>query len=151
MSYPAFKKSQLIEVVIPPNSTTTNIPFPDQPYLRGAQIWAIEVVNGNDMALSPQNNAPMTSAQMMQAYLSIYLNDPDKSNSLGLWNQLIPFTDLHRIQNASADPFVRDGYKMVGQTVSWDKTQIITPVPFGNTGVMSILFNISFTGGNDQA
>lgn len=141
---PKTYRSQLIEQIIPANSTLTKVQFNDQPYLRHRQIFAIEAVNSNDMTLSPTGNTPLTAANFQEAYLTLYLNDVNAPDSIGEWIQQVPFSLLHRVQNASNDPFVRTAYELVGQVVYWEKCYVTFPVALGNANPASILLNVYF-------
>jgi hypothetical protein len=152
-------KYQLIEVVLPglaaPGNTLTTVIFPDQPYLRYKPIYGIEVINVNDMTLSPQGNSPLSTAQMKAAYLTLYLSDPDSDDAVGEWIQDVPLSTLHRTQNSAIttvagtnlvtpDPFVRLPFLMVGQKISWEKCKFILPQAFGNTANVSFLLGVYF-------
>lgn len=146
---PKVIKSQLIEVVNPGvagGSNVTKIQFPDQPYLRNKKILGIEVLNVGDMLKSPTNKVPITNALMQRSYLTLYLTDPNNPGSVGEWIQNVPFTILHRIQNAANDPFVRDMFNLQNQTIYWEKCYISTPEAYANTADISFLFNIYFQG-----
>jgi hypothetical protein len=141
-------KSQLIEVVLPGiaggGNPATTIQFPDQPYLRFRRVFGIEVFTSADVTTSPLGNTPISGAQMMLSFLTLYLTDPQSLNAVGQWIQNVPFSRLHLIQNAVPDPFVRQPYEMVGQKVSWEKCQIILAAPLNNTANVAFLFNVYF-------
>ena len=145
---PKVIKSQLIEIVLPGISggnTTTKLQFPDQPYLRGKQILGVEILTNLDATLSPSNRTPITAAQMLTSYLTLYLNDPSTGgNNVGEWIQNVPFTLLHRTQNASNDPFVRQMYELQGQVIYWEKCFISLATSIANTTDVSFLFNVYF-------
>ena len=143
---PSVIKSQLVELVNPANSTATKLQFFDLPYLRFKQITGIEVLNVNDASKSPTNKDVVTNAQMIKSYLTLYLNDPSNPNNVGEWIQQVPLSLLHRVQNASTDPFVRQGYNLVGQTVYWEKCFLNFASSLGNTSDVSFLFNVYFKG-----
>ena len=143
---PSVIKSQLVELVNPANSTATKLQFFDLPYLRFKQITGIEVLNVNDTSKSPTNKDVVTNAQMIKSYLTLYLNDPSNPNNVGEWIQQVPLSLLHRVQNASTDPFVRQGYNLVGQTIYWEKCFLNFASSLGNTSDVSFLFNVYFKG-----
>jgi hypothetical protein len=143
---PSVIKSQLVELVNPANSTATKLQFFDLPYLRFKQITGIEVLNVNDASKSPTNKDVVTNAQMIKSYLTLYLNDPSNPSNVGEWIQQVPLSVLHRIQNSSNDPFVRQGYNLVGQTIYWEKCFINFASSLGNTSDVSFLFNVYFKG-----
>ena len=141
---PKVFRSQLIEQIIPAGSSLTKIQFNDQPYLRHRMIYGIEAINVNDMSLSPTNTTPISSANFKTGYLTLYLNDVGDPNAVGEWIQQVPFTLLHRVQNASTDPFVRNGYELAGQIVYWEKCYVTFPVAVGGVNPISLLFNVYF-------
>ena len=141
---PKVFRSQLIEQIIPAGSSLTKIQFNDQPYLRNRAIYGIEAINVNDMTLSPTNNTPISSANFKTGYLTLYLNDVGDPNSIGEWIQQVPFTLLHRVQNSSNDPFVRNGYELAGQVVYWEKCYVSIPLAVGGVSPISLLFNVYF-------
>mgnify|MGYP006267747439 CR=1 FL=1 len=145
---PNVNKSQLIEVVLPgvaaPGNPSTKVQFPDQPYLRFKKIQGIEVLNQNDMTASPSNKTPIDNNQMRKAYLTLYLNDVNNPKNVGEWIQNVPFTILHRIQNASSDPFVRSMFHLDNQVIYWEKCYITLASPLLNTTDVSFLLNVYF-------
>ena len=144
---PKVFKSQLVEIISPGiagGNTATKIQFQDQPYLRGKQITAIEVINGADMTTSPTGKTIVTNTQMKLSYLTLYLNDVNNPKNVGEWIQNVPFTLLHRTQNASNDPFVRQMYELQGQVIYWEKCFISLATSIANTADVSFLFNVYF-------
>ena len=119
---PKVFKSQLIEVIQPANSTATKLQFQDFPYLRGRQIFGIEVLNGLDATASPTGKTLPTTAESLKSYLTLYLDDRNEgAKNVGEWIQNVPFSLLHRIQTTTASPFVRQMFEMTGQIVYWEK------------------------------
>lgn len=142
---PKVFKSQLVEQVYPQGASLTKVQLNDQPYLRQKQIYGIEVINNADMTLSPTNLTPLTNNQMRTAYLTLYLNDVGNPSNVGEWIQQVPFTLMHRVQNAANDPFVRQMYELNGQVIYWEKCYVTFPVALVATSApISILFNIYF-------
>lgn len=142
---PKVFKSQLIEQVYPQNASLTKVQLNDQPYLRNKQIYGIEVINSGDMTLSPTNLTPLTNNQMRTAYLTLYLNDVGNPSNIGEWIQQVPFTLMHRVQNAATDPFVRQMFELNGQIIYWEKCFVTFPVALVATAApISILFNVYF-------
>lgn len=128
---PKVFKSQLIEVIQPANSTQTKLQFQDFPYLRGRQIFGIEVYNRLDMSNSPTNKLLPTVAQSQLAYLTLYLDDRNEgAKNVGEWIQNVPFSAMRRTQtsiySATANdvttaPFVRQMFELTGQIIYWEK------------------------------
>lgn len=145
---PNVNKSQLIELILPgvagTGNQSTKIQFPDQPYLRFKRITGVEILNSNDMAKSPSNKTPIDATQMKGAYLTLYLNDPQNPQNVGEWIQNVPFSILHRIQNASNDPFVRSMFNLNDQVIYWEKCYVSLPTAYGNVTDVSFLIQVYF-------
>lgn len=146
---PKVIKSQLIELVnlgIAGGNTATKLQFTDQPYLRNKKITGIEIINSSDMSVSASGNTPISNAQMQKCFLTLYLNDLSNPGSVGEWIQNVPFTLLHRVQNASTDPYVREAYNLAGQVIYWEKCYVTFGTALANTTNVSILLNVYFEG-----
>jgi len=147
---PSVIKSQLIELVNPgiagTGNTATKLQFQDQPYLRGKSITGLEIVNVNDVSLSPSGKTVVSSAFVIKSYLTLYLNDPGNPQNIGEWIQNVPLTLMHRVQNSANDPFVRKAYDLVGQTIYWEKCFLTFATALANTTDVSFLFNVYFKG-----
>jgi hypothetical protein len=141
---PKVYKSQLIELVVPANSGARRFQFQDQPYLRGKKITSIEILNSGDVNASPTGNAVITDTQMQKSYLTLYLDDVNNRQNVGEWIQLVPFSILHRIQNSSTNPFVRQMFDLQSQVVYWEKCYINVSSSLGNTTDISYLIQVYF-------
>jgi hypothetical protein len=139
-------KSQLIELIVPAGSLTTKLQFPDQPYLRNKQILGIETVIAGDMDASPSNRVPISLNDFQKSYLTLYLNDVTVPNAVGEWIQNVPFVLLHRIQNATPDPYVRTPYTLAGQVIYWEKCFVSFASALNPITDVSILLNVYFKG-----
>lgn len=140
------RNTQLVEIVVPGISggnQQQRIQINDQPYLRGASIWSLEVFNGTDITKSPQNNDVVTSALMKGAFLTLYLTDVSGVNGPGEYIQLLPFNTMHTLNNF-VSPFEFEPFELMGQIVSWDKCYITLGAPLANTANMSFLINVGF-------
>lgn len=141
---PKVYKSQLIELVVPANSGARRFQFQDQPYLRGKQITAIEILNANDVNASPTGNAVISNTQMQKSYLTLYLDDATNRKNVGEWIQLVPFAILHRVQTTANDPFVRQMYELQNQVIYWEKCYINVSSALGNVADVSYLIQVYF-------
>lgn len=138
------KLNQLVEIVVPANSTQQKIQFTDQPYLRSKMIYGLETYSANDVPTSPQGNPVASSAVMSNAFLTLYTTDPDNATNQGQWIQDVPMWEFHTLQNTENDPFIRQPYLMSGQTIIWEKSFIILTAPIGLSTNVSFLFNVRF-------
>lgn len=106
-------------IEIKPQTTSGATPIPDQQDLREAHIVALEVYTENDITGSPQTGTTiMTLADMKLCVLQLYVGDVQ----LG---QDYPLLNLHRMQNASNDPFNRDQALFNDMTITWDKCKLV--------------------------
>ena len=147
---PKVIKSQLVEIISPGIAGTgnpaTRIQLPDQPYLRNKEILGIEILTNSDMSASPSNKTPTTVAQIQKSYITFYLTDPSNPKNVGEWIQNVPFTILHRMQNSANDPFARQMFELVGQSIYWEKCYITLSSAFANTTDVSFLIQVYFKG-----
>jgi len=152
------KKYQLVEFVIPQAYTQYKYTFQDQPFLRGVQVLGLEIFSISDMALSPAQNPLLTIANLQNAYLTLYTNDPDgqKLSPQGTVlntdkSELIQNVPALRLRNmetgSAAQPFNRRPFEMAGQTIAWDKSFITFSAAIGNAGnAVSLLLGVTYQG-----
>ena len=139
----AFKsqKFELVEVSLPgiavTGQTGTRWNFPDLPKLRYVSLQAIEIYTPNDITVTPTQQTPVTLAILQTAYLVLYANERQD-----LYR--IPLLNLHRIQNASNDPFIRSLFEFTGQKVTWDKSYIQLGAAPGNTTNLSFPLGVYY-------
>jgi hypothetical protein len=136
--------SQLVEIIVPANSTQTRIQFVDQPYLRNKKITALGIYSANDVPISPQGNAVATAGIVSTAFLTLYTTDPMNPSNQGQWIQQIPLWEFHTTQNAANDPYSNYKYYMAQQTIIWEKSYIELTVGIGSGDPTSFLLNVSF-------
>jgi|TARA_R110000868_G_scaffold332218_1_gene593245 hypothetical protein len=166
---PKVNKSQLIEVintgVASTGNQSTKIQFPDQPYLRGKQIYGIEIFTFDDFPTSPSNRAVIPYAVSQKSFLTLYSDDIENSGNVGEWIQLVPFTILHRTQTISTtagttgtgggfttpsvatttpNTFARSMFLLQGQKIIWEKSYISLSSAVGNTVDVSFLVQVYF-------
>jgi hypothetical protein len=136
--------SYLIEVVVPPSSSTiTTFTIQDIEYLRNKAVREIEVYTSNDLTYSPTGNAVISGTVLKGAYLKIYSSDPLNSKDVGQNFYNLPFVNLHRTINGT-DPYTFWPYQLQGQTIVWSKTEIILGNAIGNNANVSFLINVTF-------
>ena len=139
----AFKtqKYELVELVVPGTAggqTATRFNFPDLPKLRYTSLQAVETFTANDVPTSPLLNSVVSTAVLQSAYIVFYLNERQDVYR-------VPLVSLHRMQNASNDPFVRGLFEFVGQKVTWDKTYIELAAAPANTNNISFIFGVYYS------
>jgi hypothetical protein len=138
-------KTQLVELPVTASTTLRKFNFPTQNFLRAKQITSIEILSVTDMSVSPQGNTLPTTANLTSGYLTLYGDNPEKTNADGEWMQQIPLPVLHRINNG-VDPFVFGLYTLVPRKIVWEKSYIEVFAALGNNAALSFLFLVGYQG-----
>jgi hypothetical protein len=139
-------KTQLIELVVPANSTLVNFTFNQQQQLLMKDIISIETFTVTDFPLSPLGNVLPTYAQLAKGFITFYGSNPQDTNAKGQWLYNKPLISLHRVINGT-DPYVRDLWTLMPRNITWEKCQINLPVgPLGNTEQLSFVFDVGYSG-----
>ena len=138
------KKFELVELIIPANSTGNRYNFPDLPKLRYTAMQAIEAYDVNDFpgtgaGKSATGNALVTAADFSKSFLVLFIDGRED-----LYR--IPLISLHRTQNSNNDSFVRALFATAGQKVTWEKSYIQTSAAFTTTTQFSFLFGVYYEG-----
>src|SRR5271156_1284647 len=128
--FQATRRYELLEIQIPTNSTATRFNVPDQPQLRSDQdadiiIQGIETFDITGVTLSPNNLAVATLANLLQTYLTLYVEGEES-----LYR--IPLIQLKRIANEGAtSPYQWNLQKFKNVQVDWTKSYFFTPAAYG--------------------
>lgn len=156
-------KSRLVSIIIPANNTASQIAFPDQPDLRYARILGMETFTASDLATDMNGVANLPDANLNGVMLVLETNDADQlfeneansadnPNNNGRFRttaqniKWIPLTTLHRVQNATPAPFVRELLEFGNIFISWDKCYLNMPVPINPGGSpICVTLNVYYT------
>ena len=142
------KKNQLVELQVQGIPSTGNnaqrFQFTDQPYLRFKSIISLEAYCVELLPLSPSGLALPTYAQMQNAFLTLYINDPDGVDGQGEWIQNLPLIDLIQAQNNSNIGNQFNKFWLDHIVVYWDKCYITMSAPLGNETPLSFVLNVGF-------
>lgn len=126
------KRYELVELVIPANSSGTKFPYPDIPQLRDDTtqdivIMGLETFSVDSMPLSPNGNAVATMAFLLNSFLILYVEGEESFRQVPLvrlqpnWQSLA--TGL--LQGAQETMAVEN------LRVDWNKSYIQAAAPFG--------------------
>lgn len=134
----ATKRYELLEIQIPANSTQTKFNIPDQPQLRTDQdadviIQAISVYDILGVNPSPNNVVVASLAQIIQTYLTLYVDGEESIYR-------IPLNALHIMAGeagAGAAPFVWELFKFKNLQVDWTKSYFSTGTPYTPLGAFA--------------
>lgn len=146
--FSATKRFELIEVQIPATSTATKFNIPDQPQLRTDQdadiiIQAIETYDILSVPLSPNNVAVVTSADLLQTYITLYIDGEESIYR-------VPLVSMKRILNettgGAVQPSVFEIFKLRNLKVDWTKSYFFTPVAYagGANATFSFLLGVHY-------
>lgn len=131
------RRFQTVEVVIPTGASARTFQFPDQPNLRNALIWRVELYPATVITSTPVNQlAPLAVADMQRGSLTLTIGS---SNDI----QQVPLIRLNTAQ-ASTTPYYRDPLDFEGILVSWDKCRVEFTQTVGTTGV-AVCFGVYYT------
>ncbi len=148
-----------VEIKLPAaNSTNTTFSIPPQDDIRYARILAIETYTINDMAKSqPSNIALVSGAQMIQCSLVLETNDADDikgvdSKGAGRFTstqqniKYMPLAGLHRVQNSTPDPFVRQLMEFDNLYITWEKSFIlVNGAGLGNVTDVAVYLQVYYS------
>lgn len=147
-AYLGLRNFYMVETVIPASAAVPNnatrINIIDQPFLRDKLIVSLEMYSATDIAFSPSQQPVAPIANLLNASLTLYSDTPDEPGNMGEWYQNIPFCDLHMIQNATPDPFVRNRFTLGGPLVSWDKCYYTLGAALGIVAPVSFLLSVGY-------
>ena len=136
-------KKQLVEIQIPSQAVPVNTySFPDQPNLRNASIWGIEIYNAAQVPKSwlTQGNL-LSDAQL--GYVALNLQDYASFNFF----QYTPARNFQTITRAASTPG-REGVEgLVGQHVNWPNCNIVfsDPTQLAANTAISFLMEVRYT------
>jgi hypothetical protein len=141
----AFKRYELIELVIPAGSTGTRFPYPDIPQLRDDTtqdiiIRGLETFTIENMPLSANGNVVATTAQLLNCFLVLYVENEESVH-------LVPLIKLQNIFQALATGTSQQTFEIVqveDLKVDWNKSYIQMAVPPGNDANFSIMVGVEY-------
>jgi hypothetical protein len=138
-------KSEFVELYVSvQNAAQARVNFLDQPYLRDKLIDGLETFTVTDIPVSPNGKALVSAAVMQKSYLVLYMADPDSQKDLGEYVKM-PLVSMHRVENATPDPFIRVPPSFNKLYVQWLKSYIIVPAGVGGGGDVSFLFTCYYS------
>ena len=116
-------RHELVEIVIPANSTLTRYQFPDIPNLRNSMIWGLQVYNVDEITRSPISQlVVLNSADVLNKSFVTLVNYGGKE-FLKQAPSLI-FNTISFNNTASANLYETDIKSFVGQKVNYPKSYI---------------------------
>jgi hypothetical protein len=138
--------TQMIELIVP-GATGGNggsvFTFNNQNFLGDKPVLSLETYSSTDVTKSPTGVDVVTPDIIKNAYLTLYLTNPDFDNNQGQWILDLPLWDLHNINNQT-DPYNKHIFEMAGQIIMWEKCFIRLGSAIGNTDPISFLINVGF-------
>jgi hypothetical protein len=138
-------RHELVELVIGANLTGTRFPYPDIPQLRmdstqdiiitGIQIYTIE-----NMPLSPNGNIVATTAQILNSFLTLYIQGEESVRQFPLINAQNIFQAL--ATGTTQQTF--EAVKLNNLIVDWNKSYIQAAAAYGNGANFSIMLSVEY-------
>jgi hypothetical protein len=132
-------KTELVEIIIPANTTATKFQIPDQPNLREVLLMGVETFSYEITPKSVLSGTKLLStAQLQQVYLTF-----QDYNGVE-FNKQSPAITYKTIGNTAGEFVERDFKKFTGQKTNYPKSYIQFPVTLGNTEDLSFLMQVSY-------
>jgi hypothetical protein len=139
------RRYELIELLIPTNSTGTKFQFPDIPLLRDDTtqdiiIRAIDVFTAEAMPNSPSNNPVSTTAQLLNAFLVLYIYNEEAIH-------YIPLIKLQNVFQALATGTSQQTFEEVqfeDIKVDWNKSYIQFAQPLAPFTQFSFMLGVTY-------
>jgi len=116
-------RHELVEIIIPANSTLSRFSFPDIPNLRDSRIWGLQVYNTNQVTKSVISQNTLVSETLVQKSCFITLVNYGGKEFLKQAPALI-FNTLKNDVSTSANQHEEDFKNFVGQKVNYPKSYI---------------------------
>jgi hypothetical protein len=126
------KRHELVELVIPANSTGTRFPYPDIPQLRDDTtqdivIMGLYTASVDWMPLSPNGNPVATMAQLQNSFLVLYIDGEESMRQIPL-PLLQPLWQSLATGNMQG---LQDILDVENLRVDWNKSYIQAAAPYG--------------------
>ena len=116
-------RHELVEIVIPANSTLTRYQFPDIPNLRNSMIWGLQVYQEDEITRSPISQLVVLNANNVLNKSFITLVNYGGKEFLKQAPSLI-FNTISFNNTASTNLYETDIKSFVGQKVNYPKSYI---------------------------
>lgn len=146
MSRPV-KRYELIEQIIPANSTGTKFDFPDIPQLRDDTdqeivIRGIEVFSVENMPLSPNGNAVSTTAQLLNTFLVLYIDNEESVK----WIPLIRLQHVFQALATGTSQQTFEEFAFDDVKVNWNKSYLWAAAPYsgGTFTQFSVILGVEY-------
>jgi hypothetical protein len=137
------KRYELVELVIPAGSTGTRFPYPDIPQLRDDPtqdiiVCSLETFAADSMPLSPAGNAVVTQAQLLNTFLTLYIEGEESVRQLPMVRLNVIFQALATGNLQSVFELTRLEYLKI----DWNKSYYQAATPYGTILLPNTQFSI---------
>ena len=125
------KRYELVELVIPANSTGTRFPYPDIPQLRDDTtqdivIMGLETFSVDAMPLSPNGNPVATMADLQNSFLILYIDGEESMRQI----PLVRMQPIWESLNTGLLQGVLKELDVENLRVDWNKSYIQAAAPY---------------------
>jgi hypothetical protein len=126
------KRYELVELVIPANSSGTRFPYPDIPQLRDDTtqdivIMGLETFSIDAMPLSPNGNTVATMAYLLNSFLTLYIEGEESMRQ-------VPLVRLQPVWQSNTAGNLQGLLKELAAEnlrIDWNKSYIQAAAPYG--------------------
>lgn len=134
---------QSVELIVPANTTGSQVNFPDVPELRSdsdkdALIFSVALTNILEVPLTPSGNTTASAAQVANGFLTLYVLGTE-------YVFKVPLIRFHNIFNSGATVFsVYELFEVRPMRVDWTKSFVSFGAPPANPAQFSYLFEFGY-------
>jgi hypothetical protein len=131
------KRSEYVEINVPPTSVNQTIYFPDLPNLRDTKTWGISAYNAQSLATAQSGNDVISPTQSKVVLVFLYFE-----NGLFISQPLFSFINVDPTQNYYQLPVM-----LAGQKITWSKSyvQITDTATIAGFASHSFVFNVYYS------
>lgn len=139
------KRHQMVELLIPANSGASKFAYPDIPQLRddttqdiiitGLQLYTIE-----SCPLSPSGNVVATTAQLINLFLTLYIEGEESVMQ-------VPVLNMQNIFGPTATGTSQQTFERLATDylkVDWNKSYYSVGAPYGNNTAFTVLLSVYY-------
>lgn len=143
MSITPRSKHMTVELIVPANTTGSQVSFPDIPELRSdldkdALIFGIRTYSADSLPKTVTGNTMCSFAQLQNAFLTLQVLGTDQIKE-------IPLIRLLDMREENVGYFFNTNYfELAPERIEWTKSYVSFATPPGNVAAYSYLFEVAY-------
>lgn len=137
-------RHELVEIIIPANSTLSRFNFPDIPNLRNSHLLGMQIYNGSQITKSVISQNAVVSETIVQQSTYVTLVNYGGKEFLKQ-SPCVLFNTLQDDRSTSTNHHEINFKSFVGQRVNWPKSYIETTTTASTASDTSFLVSVYYT------